>query len=93
MVRLQCHVCRKDPRHRRIGAEILDEDELLSKLLAALGRSPFGDDHLGACVIGHVAQALLGIGGIERDIGSASLEHAEERHNQIERARRADADP
>ncbi len=42
-----------------------------------------GEDEGGAAAAEDVAQALLGLAGVERDVGAARLEHGEHRHHHV----------
>lgn len=50
------------------------------------------DQHLGSCVVGHDAQSLGGIVGVERQVGAACLEDGEQTDDQLPGSPETDAD-
>jgi len=70
----------------------VEADSLGRALGDSADEALLGQDQREIGVGHHEAEALAGIGGIERDIGPAGLEHGERAHHHIEGALHQDAD-
>ena len=73
------------------GGILLDEARACATDPIPMAR--LGDDERKVGVVAHERQTGRGIGGIERDVGSAGLEDAEETDEQVDRAIDAEANP
>ena len=58
----------------------------------AAGGRPVGQDQGNGGVAEHEGEPLIGVGGIQRDVGAAGLENPEQPDNHLRRAFDAQAD-